>query len=199
MKEKTDKILTLALLGLAIIATVFAFVFALNTVNNSGMFDIAFWLLIIMIGFSLLAIVVFLCKKLIERFKSEKGYLTKFLLLIALIAILLVVSFVLAKGGDVDIVKYGISEGASKLIGAACILVYIIVIGAALSILVTEVMPKTRKSKNYGKKNTWLKHQFNVRHLVPVVGLLPIGLQHQHRSGYCTSFAASATRKSGET
>ena len=111
------------------------------------MFDIAFWLLIIMIGFSLLAIVVFLCKKLIERFKSEKGYLTKFLLLIALIAILLVVSFVLAKGGDVDIVKYGISEGVSKLIGAACILVYIIVIGAALAILVTEVMPKSNKKK----------------------------------------------------
>ena len=147
MKEKTDKILTLALLALAIVATVFAFVFALNTVNNSGMFDLAFWMLVIMIGFSILAIVVFLCKKLLERFKTEKGYLTKFLLLIALIVILLVVSFVLAKGGDVDIVKYGISEGVSKLIGAACILVYIIVIGAALSILVTEVMPKSNKKK----------------------------------------------------
>ncbi len=147
MKEKTDKILTLALLALAIVTTVFAFVFALNTVNNSGMFDIAFWLLVIMIGFSILAIVVFLCKKLLDRFKSEKGYLVKFLLLIALIVVLLVVSFVLAKGGDVDLVKYGITEGTSKLIGAACILSYIIVIGAALAILVTEVMPKSNKKK----------------------------------------------------
>lgn len=147
MKEKTDKILTLALLALAIVTTVFAFVFALNTVNNSGMFDIAFWLLVIMIGFSILAILVFLCKKLLDRFKSEKGYLVKFLLLIALIVVLLVVSFVLAKGGDVDLVKYGITEGTSKLIGAACILSYIIVIGAALAILVTEVMPKSNKKK----------------------------------------------------
>lgn len=137
----------MALLALAIVTTVFAFVFALNTVNNSGMFDIAFWLLVIMIGFSILAIVVFLCKKLLDRFKSEKGYLVKFLLLIALIVVLLVVSFVLAKGGDVDLVKYGITEGTSKLIGAACILSYIIVIGAALAILVTEVMPKSNKKK----------------------------------------------------
>ena len=147
MKEKTDKLLTLALLGLAIVATVFAFIFALNTVSNSAMFDIAFWLLVIMIGFSLLAIVVFLCKKLAGRFKTEKGYLKKFLILVALIVVLLVVAFLLAKGTDVDIVKYGISEGTSKLIGAACILVYLIVIGAALAILVTEIMPK------YNKKN----------------------------------------------
>ena len=147
MKEKTDKLLTLALLGLAIVATVFAFIFALNTVSNSAMFDIAFWLLVIMIGFSLLAIVVFLCKKLAGRFKTEKGYLKKFLILVALIVILLVVAFLLAKGTDVDIVKYGISEGTSKLIGAACILVYLIVIGAALAILVTEIMPKSNKKK----------------------------------------------------
>ena len=82
-----------------------------------------------------------------KYFKTEKGYLVKFLLLIALIVVLLVVSFVLAKSGDVDIVKYGISEGTSKLIGAACILSYIIVIGAALAILVTEVMPKSNKKK----------------------------------------------------
>ena len=147
MKEKTDKLLTLALLGLAIVATVFAFIFALNTVSNSAMFDIAFWLLVIMIGFSLLAIVVFLCKKLAGRFKTEKGYLKKFLILVALIVVLLVVAFLLAKGTDVDIVKYGISEGTSKLIRAACILVYLIVIGAALAILVTEIMPKSNKKK----------------------------------------------------
>ena len=147
MKEKTDKLLTLALLGLAIVATVFAFIFALNTVSNSTMFDIAFWLLVIMIGFSLLAIVVFLCKKLAGRFKTEKGYLKKFLLLVVLIIVLLVVAFLLAKGTDVDIVKYGISEGTSKLIGTACIISYIIVIGAALSILVTEIMPKSNKKK----------------------------------------------------
>ena len=66
------------------------------------------------------------------------------------IVALLVVSFLLANGNDVSAAlldKHGLSVGASKLIGAACILVYIIVIGAALSILVTEVMPKSNKKK----------------------------------------------------
>ena len=75
------------------------------------------------------------------------GFIFLTALLIGIIVVLLVVSFLLAKGTDVDIVKYNITEGTSKLIGAACILVYIIVIGAALSILVTEVMPKSNKKK----------------------------------------------------
>ena len=150
MKEKTDKILTLALLGLAIIATVFAFVFALNTVNNSGMFDIAFWMLAIFIAIALCAIIVFLIKKLASRFKDEPGYLKKFLVLVGVILAVLVVSFLLSRGNDVNpalLDKHDLTEGASKFIGAACILVYIIVIGAALSIVVTEVMPKSNKKK----------------------------------------------------
>jgi len=145
MKEKTDKLLTLVLLGVAIVSTLFAVLFALNTA--SGWFDVAFWIMVVMIVASLIAIVLFLCKKLAERFKSEPGYLKKFLLLIAAVVVLLVVSFVLAKGGDVDIVKYDITEGTSKLIGAACILCYIIVAVAALAILYAEVTPKTNKKK----------------------------------------------------
>jgi len=150
MKEKTDKILTLALLGLAIVSTVFAVIFALNTVTNSSMFDIAFWLVVLMIGVSLAAIVVFLCKKLGERFKSEQGYLKKFLVLCGLIIAVLVVSFLLASGSDVPAAlldKNNLTQGSSKLIGAACILCYIIVFGAALAILYAEVSPKSNKKK----------------------------------------------------
>ncbi len=160
MKEKTDKLLTLVLLGVSLITAVFAVIFALQSDskhvmdgirelgnNFSGMFDVAFWILVILLAIAICAIVVFLVKKLASRFKDEPGYLKKFLLLIGIIVVLLVVSFLLAKGTDVDIVKYNITEGTSKLIGAACILVYIIVIGAALSILVTEVMPKSNKKK----------------------------------------------------
>ena len=146
MKEKTSKILTLALLALAIVTTIFAFVFALNTANSS-MFDIAFWLLVIMLCVAIGAIIVFLCKKLAERFKTEKGYLKKFLLLVCGIIVLLVLSYLCAKGNDVDLIKYGISEGTSKLIGAACILCYILCIGAVLAIVVVECLPKTNKKK----------------------------------------------------
>ena len=160
MKEKTDKILTLVLLGVSLITAVFAVIFALQSDskhlmdgirelgnNFSGMFDVAYWILVILLAIAICAIVVFLVKKLALRFKEEPGYLKKFLLLIAIIVGLLVVSFLLAKGGDVDLVKYDITEGTSKLIGAACIMVYIIVIGAALAILVTEIMPKSNKKK----------------------------------------------------
>lgn len=160
MKEKTDKILTLVLLGVSIIATVFAVLFALQSdskhvmdgireVGNgfTGMFDLAFWMLVIFLAVAICAILVFLIKNLASRFKDEPGYLKKFLILVCVIAVLIVVSYLLATGNDVDIVKYKISEGTSKLIGAACILCYIIVIGAALSILVSEIMPKSNKKK----------------------------------------------------
>ena len=150
MKEKTDKIMTLVLLGLAIIATVFAVIFALNTVTNSAMFDIAFWLMVIMIAISILAILIFLCKKLGERFRTEPGYLKKFLILCVIIIAVLVISFLLAKGNDVSaamLEKNNLTEGTSKLIGAACILCYIITIGAALAIVVSEIMPKSNKKK----------------------------------------------------
>lgn len=150
MKEKTDKLLTLVLLGLAIVATAFAVLFALQKEEvrpESGLFDIAYWMMVIMIAVSIIAIVVFLIKKLASRFKEEPGYLKKFLLLCALIIVVVVISYLIAKGSDVDLQKYQITEGTSKLIGAACIMCYILTIGAAIAIVVTEVMPKSNKKK----------------------------------------------------
>ena len=116
MKEKTDKILTLVLLGLSIVASILAVLFALGSDpkhimqgitelgnSNSVAFDIAFWMLVILIGVALCAIVVFLCKKLFARFREEKGYLKKFLILVIVIVALLVVSFLLANGNDVSL------------------------------------------------------------------------------------------------
>ena len=146
MKEKTDKIMTWALLGLAIVMTAIAFVFALNTANG-GMFDLAFWLLICMMVVAIGAIVLFLVKKLAERFATEKGYLKKFLILIGIAIVVVVLSYLLAKGDDVDLIKFGISEGTSKLIGAACIVCYILCIGAVCAIVVAECLPKSNKKK----------------------------------------------------
>ena len=163
MKEKTDKILTWVLLAVSLVATAFSILFALQSDpdhimegvtevgnNFSGMFDVAFWMMAILIGISIVAILCFLVKKLACRFKDEPGYLKKFLILVVIIAAVLVVSFVLATGNDVPaalLEKNNLTEGSSKLIGAACILCYIIVIAAALAILVTEVLPKSNKKK----------------------------------------------------
>ena len=61
---------------------------------------------------------------------------------------MLVVSYLLSKGNDVTLAlmeKNNISEGTSKLIGAACWVVYILVIGAAGSILYTEIAKLLKK------------------------------------------------------
>ncbi len=149
MKEKTRKLLTLVLLALAIIATIFAVIFAMNVKDSpdAATFDIAYWMMVIMIAVSIIAIVLFLIKKLAGRFKEEPGYLKKFLFLCLLIVVVLVVSYLLSTGNDIDIVKNKTTEGTSKLVGAACIISYILVIGAALAILVSEVMPKSNKKK----------------------------------------------------
>ena len=74
MKEKTDKLVTLVCLGLAVLATVFAVVFALDIDNNAFFYGITYWMLLILLGVSIIAIVVFLCKKLADRFKTQPSW-----------------------------------------------------------------------------------------------------------------------------
>lgn len=147
MKETTDKLITWVGMGIALLATVFAIVFALNT-GNDTMFDVTYWILICFVAVSLCAIVVFLIVKLANKFKDEKGYWKKFLLLVGVVVVALLASYMLAKGNDVSpalMEKFNISDGTSKLIGAACILVYILVIAAACAILYTECAKAFKK------------------------------------------------------
>ena len=147
MKESTDKLITLVGLGVALLATVFAILFALN-IQNESMFDITYWILICMVAVSICAILVFLFVKLAKQFKEEPGYWKKFLLILVLIVVACAASFLLAKGDDVSpamLDKFEISLGTSKLIGAACILVYILVIAAACAIIYTECAKALKK------------------------------------------------------
>ena len=59
-----------------------------------------------------------------------------------------VLSYVLSSGTDVSpavMEKFDISEGTSKLIGAACYMVYILVIAAAVSIIYTAIAKSFKK------------------------------------------------------
>ena len=59
-----------------------------------------------------------------------------------------VLAFVLSKGNDVSpalMEKHGVTEGTSKLIGAACYMVYILVIVAAVSIIYTAIAKSLKK------------------------------------------------------
>lgn len=156
MKEKTDKLITLFGLGIALVCTVLAIVFAMNNggvkelsaVKANGLFDATYWILICFVAIAIAAIIVFLVLKLAANFKEQPGYWKKFLLLVGIVVVVCVISYVLSKGNDVTLAlmeKNNVSESTSKLIGAACWMVYILVIGAAVSILYTEIAKLFKK------------------------------------------------------
>lgn len=148
MKEKTSKLLTIVMLGFAVLASVFAVLFALNTDKFAGLYNVAYWMLLIFVICAIAAIIIFAGKKLGDNFKTQKGYAKKFLIILIAAVVVLLTSFLLAKGTDVSAVlleKNGLTESTSRLIGAACILVYILVIAAACSIIFVEVAKLSKK------------------------------------------------------
>lgn len=156
MKEKTDKLITLLGLGIAVVCAILTIAFAMQNggvkelaaVQANGLFDTTYWILVCLIVVAIAAIVFFLVVKLLGRFKEEKGYAGKFFMLVGIVIVVALVSYLLSKGNDVTLAlmeKNNISEQTSKLIGAACWVVYILIIGAALSILCTEVAKLFKK------------------------------------------------------
>lgn len=156
MKEKTDKLITWIGLGIALLCTVLSIVFAMNNgdvkdleaVRAGGLFDATYYILVCLVAVSIIAIVAFLCVKLSKRFKEDKKYWKKFLGIVLAIIVVCVLAFVFSSGNDVNqalMEKHGVTEGTSKLIGAACIVVYILVIAAAVSIVYTAIAKSLKK------------------------------------------------------
>ena len=140
----------------ALAATVFAVLFAIDNggkdslegLVHPGTFDIAYLILMCLVGLALLGIVIFLIIKLINRFMSDGKYWIKFLIVTILCAAVVGVAFMLSNGSDVPtefLDKNETSEQTSKLIGTACIMVYILAAGSIVSILVTEVIKTFKK------------------------------------------------------
>ncbi|MBQ0016133.1 MAG: hypothetical protein KBT04_04050 [Bacteroidales bacterium] len=150
MKENFSKIITLAGLGVSVLATVFAIIFALNVEANSFWFDIAYWITFLFVVLSLVGIIGFALYSFINKFNDDrKGALKTVYILVAAVVVCLV-SFLLASGTDVSEVllqKNNLTASTSKWIGAACILVYILVGAAALAILYVELLAKFLKRK----------------------------------------------------
>lgn len=148
MKEKTRKLITIICLGLAIVATIFAIVFALNIEKNSGMYNIAYGITFAFVVLSVIAILAFVLLQFLKNFKDDRKKAMKAIYIIALAVVVCLVSFLLATGTDVSqalLDKNNLTVSTSKWIGAACILVYILVIGAALAIVYVEVSKLFKK------------------------------------------------------
>ena len=156
MKESTRKLITWAGLIIAGVCTVLSIIFAyfnggvkeLEAVKANGLFDATFYILLCLVAASIIAILVFVCTGLSKKFSEDKGYWKKFLGIVAAIVVVCVLAFVLSKGNDVSpalMEKHDVTEATSKLIGAACYMVYILVIAAAVSIVYTAIAKSLKK------------------------------------------------------
>ena len=148
MKEKTRKLLTWICLGLAIIGSIFAIVFAMNIEKNSGMYNIAYGIVAAFVVLSIVAILAFVLVQFIKNFKDNPKKAMKSIYVLIIAVVVCLVSFLLASGTDVSqalLDKNNLTESTSKWIGAACILVYILVIAAICSIIFVEVSKLIKK------------------------------------------------------
>ena len=94
-----------------------------------------------MVVISIIGILGFALMKLIKNFKENPKQAKKTLLIFAIAIVAVVVSFLLATGTDVSqalLDKNNLTVGTSRWIGAAVVLVYIMVIAAALAIVYVE-------------------------------------------------------------
>ncbi len=141
MKEKTDKLITWLSIGIALLASIFAIVFALDTVSNNGMFNIAYWITFLCVVLCIVGILGFALWAFVKKFSDDRKGAIRTIIVIAIAVVVVIVSYFLASGSDVPFAlldKNNLTVGACKWIGAACIMVYILVIGAALSIVYVE-------------------------------------------------------------
>jgi len=156
MKKATDRIITIAGLAIALLCAVLSIVFAMNngdvkvleSVKAGGLFDATFWILLCLIAFSIAAIVFFAVTGLLKSFSEDKNAWKKFLGVVIAVVVICLAAFLISKGNDVNpalMEKHEVTEGTSKLIGAACYIVYILVIAAAIAIIYSEVAKSLKK------------------------------------------------------
>lgn len=153
MKEKTRKLITLILLVIGIIGTALAVFHAMGSdpknqldgmveLGNpqSGLYDIVYWVLVAYFFVALISIIVFAFKGI----KFGKSLIITIVGAVVIIGL----SFLLSSGTDVSSVmldKYNTTEGQSRLVGAACYIVYILCAAAFAAIVYVEIANSLKK------------------------------------------------------
>ncbi len=142
MQEKSNKIILFAVLAVAIIASVFAVLFAAN--GKGGMFDVASVIVYCLVGIAIVAALATFVKLL---WTNKKSFF-KTLIVAAILCVIFAIAWILSSGTDVSatmLEKFDITESGSKLVGAACISVYILFFASILSIVYVEVAKLIKK------------------------------------------------------
>lgn len=147
MQEKSKKITLLALLGIAIIAGVFAVLFAMNQ-GSAGLFNAASGIVYALVFVALAAILIFALVQLIKNFKDDRKKAIKTVAIIVLMLVIFLISWLVASDKDVPealLAKKDLTPSGSKLVGAACISVYILFFASLISIVYVEVAKLIKK------------------------------------------------------
>ena len=142
MQEKTRKLIMLISLAVAVVVAVCAILFAANQEKFGGLFDVAFWVLVCYIVCSLL---IWLFYGIISVTKKPKraGIFAGVVVLVIVAGVLLGLT---DSAMPTDLLqKYSVSESASKLIGIACYITYITVIGALVLMIYSAVSKALKK------------------------------------------------------
>ncbi|MDY5968803.1 MAG: hypothetical protein SPJ13_02130 [Bacteroidales bacterium] len=158
MKEKTRKLIQWIGLILAVIGGAFAIAYSfgadkdhvmegMHEVGNSlsGLYDIAYVIVVAMIMVAVAAMIIFLVRNLI----NNKRMARRWILGLGLLVITFVVAYFVSPADNISQVmleKNNLSVGTSKAIGAAIITVYVLAIAAVCAIVFTS-MAKSFKKK----------------------------------------------------
>ncbi len=147
MQEKTKKIILLAVLAIAIIAGVFAVLFATNQTNDA-LFSVAAYIMYAIIFIAIVAILLFALVQLGKNFKDNPKKAYKTVAIIVALGIVFLISWLVSSGADVSetmLEKFDLTQRGSKLVGAACVSVYILFFASLLSIVYVEVAKLLKK------------------------------------------------------
>jgi uncharacterized membrane protein YozB (DUF420 family) len=108
---------------------------------NDLTINILLYLTYVLIGVATIAAIVFPIITLAGDMKKAK----RALLGIGAVAVVFVLSYIVSDGTVLDsYIKYDVTEGVSKMVGAVLIMTYILGLGAILSAIAGEILKATK-------------------------------------------------------
>ena len=141
MQESTRKIMMWCSLGVAVIVSILAVLFAANQESFGWAFDVAFWVLICYVALSLII-------WLFYGILSLKDKPKKTIIFAGAIVVVLVAAVLLTLGDTMPqemLLRYETSEKTAKLIAIACYTTYFVVIGALVMLLWSVISKSFKK------------------------------------------------------